>query len=288
MVLAQIAQRQHGVVTRAQLLDAGVSPAGIQRRLGKGVLLSVYPGVYRVGHQAPSIEASYLAAVRACGDGALLSGRAAGYLLGLLKGRPPPPEVTTPTERRVEGLITRRSRSLDPRDATVWRGIPVTTVPRTLVDLGAVLGLYELGRACHEAGVRYRTTPAEVEAVLARRSNSPGAGKLRRIMRGEVHVTLSELERAFLTLLKNAGLPLPETNRPAGTKRVDCRWPEHRLTVELDSYRFHNSRYAWEQDRRREREAHARGDEFRRYTYGDVFEDPRLMLRELRALLVGA
>jgi hypothetical protein len=66
---------------------------------------------------------------------------------------------------------------------------------------------------------------------------------------------------------------------------VDCRWPEHRLTVELDSYRFHNSRHAWEQDRRREREAHARGDEFRRYTWSNVLEDPRLMLRELRGLL---
>lgn len=75
------------------------------------------------------------------------------------------------------------------------------------------------------------------------------------------------------------------TNRVAGGRRVDCRWPAHRLTVELDSYRYHASRHAWEQDRRREREARARGDEFRRYTYGDVLESPELMLRELRALL---
>lgn len=66
---------------------------------------------------------------------------------------------------------------------------------------------------------------------------------------------------------------------------MDCRWPEQRLTVELDSYRYHQSRHAWEQDRRREREARARGDEFRRYTYGDVFEYPRLMLHELRELV---
>ena len=76
------------------------------------------------------------------------------------------------------------------------------------------------------------------------------------------------------------------TNRPAGGRRVDCRWPEQRLTVELDGYRFHNSRHSWEQDRRREREARARGDEFRRYTYGDVTEDPTLMLAELRTLLL--
>ena len=124
-----------------------------------------------------------------------------------------------------------------------------------------------------------------VEAVLARRPNSPGAAKLRAVLRGDVHVTLSRLERRFLKLLREAGLVLPQTNRPAGGRRVDCRWPEQRLTVELDSYRFHNSRHAWEQDRRREREARARGDEFRRYTWGDVFEQPGPMLAELRDLL---
>jgi hypothetical protein len=80
-------------------------------------------------------------------------------------------------------------------------------------------------------------------------------------------------------------LPLPVTNRPAGGRRVDCRWPDRRLTVELDSYTYHRSRHAWEQDRRREREAYARGDEFRRYTYGGVFERPARMLAELRSLL---
>ncbi len=99
-------------------------------------------------------------------------------------------------------------------------------------------------------------------------------------------MTLSELERALPESGSNeAGLPLPKTNKRAHGRRVDCRWPDHRLTVELDSYRYHRSRHAWEQDRRREREARARGDEFRRYTHGDVVESPRLMLAELRALL---
>jgi very-short-patch-repair endonuclease len=283
--LGRIAVATHGVVTRAELLAAGVSPAGIERRVRKGTLLTVYRGVYRVGHRAPSLEAFYLAAVRACGEGACLSGRAAGHLLGLLKGAPPPPEVTAPTERRVVGIRTRRSRQIASLDTTSFRGIPVTTVPRTLVDLAAVLELDDLARACHEAGVLHRTTPAQVEAVLARRATSSGASKLREVIRGEVRVTLSKLERCFLARLRHARLPLPDTNRPAGGRRVDCRWPQHRLTVELDSYRFHHSRHAWEQDRRREREARARGDEFRRYTYGDVLEDPRLMLDELRALL---
>ena len=110
---------------------------------------------------------------------------------------------------------------------------------------------------------------------------------LRCVLHGDVQVTLSTLERRFLAFLRENGLALPQTNRPAGGRRVDCRWPESRLTVELDGYRYHRSRHAWEQDRRREREAHARGDDFRRYTYGDVLEDPRLMLRELRQLLPG-
>ena len=123
---------------------------------------------------------------------------------------------------------------------------------------------------------------------MARRPNAPGAGQLRAIMRGEVKVTLSKLEERFLERLRQASLPLPQTNRPAGSSRVDCRWPDRKLTVELDSYRYHRSRHAWEHDRRREREAYARGDEFRRYTYGDVFENPALMLAELRALLTPA
>jgi hypothetical protein len=160
----------------------------------------------------------------------------------------------------------------------------VTTVPRTLVDIAAELSAEELARACHEAGVRYGITPAAVEAVLAGRPNSPGAKKLRQVIHGDIHVTLSRLEAQFLELLRSENLPLPITNKPAGGRRVDCRWPDHHLTVELDSYRFHNSRHSWEQDRRREREARARGDDFRRYTYGDVFERPALMLRELRYL----
>jgi hypothetical protein len=273
------------VVTRTQLLRAGVSVAEIKHRLQTGALLREHRGVYRVGHRAPSVEAGYLAAVWACGEGSLLSGRAASHLLGVVKSAPPAPEVTTPTERRIEGVATRRSPSTCREDAMTWRAIPVTTVARTLVDLARDLSLDALSRACHEAGVLHRTTPAEVEAVLARRPTSPGAAKLRAVLRGDTRVTLSALERGFLALLREAGLALPATNRLAGGRRVDCRWPEQRLTVELDGYHYHRSRHACEQDRHREREAYARGDAFRRYTYGDVMATPALMLAELQALI---
>lgn len=284
--IAQIATRSHGVTTRAELLEAGISPAQIEHRLRDGSLLRVHRGVYRAGHLAPGREATYLAAVRAAGPGALLSGRAAAHLLGVLGGREPRPEVTAPTERRIPGVDTRRARRGEVRDGTTWHGIPVTTVARTLVDVAAVLDPGALSRACHEAEVRHRATPADVEAVLARRPTSRGAARLRAILHGEEQLTLSALERRFLVVLRDAGLPIPLTNRFAGGRRVDCRWPAQRLTVELDGYRFHASRHAWEQDRRREREARARGDEFRRYTYGDVVEDPRHMLAELRAFLL--
>jgi very-short-patch-repair endonuclease len=282
-----MASAGHGVVTRAQLLSAGVTPQEIRSRVRVGSLIRVHRGVYRVGHRAPSIEATYLAAVLAAGDGALLCGRAAAHLLGLVKGEAPAPEVIARTERRIEGVKTHRSRSHrseaagDDRDATVVRGIPTTTVPRTLVDISSELSLDALARACHEAGVRYGAPPNSVEAVLARRPRSPGAKRLRRVLNGDVHVTLSKLEAHFLELLRNENLPLPVTNARVGGRRVDCRWPDHHLTVELDSYQFHNSRHSWEQDRRREREARARGDDFRRYTYGDVLEHPRPMLAEL-------
>jgi hypothetical protein len=286
--LARIASGGHGVVTRTQLLSAGVTARQIKRRVDSGNLIRVHRGVYRVGHRAPSIEATYLAAVLAAGEGALLGVGAAAHLFALTKGTAPPPEVIARTQRRIEGVKTHRSRSLDARDGTTFRGIPVTTVPRTLIDIAADLSLDALARACHEAGVRYGTTPKAVEAALARRPTSPGAKKLRKVIHGDVHVTLSKLEAHFLELLRDADLPLPITNRPAGGRRIDCRWPEHGLTVELDGYRFHNSRHSWEQDRHREREARARGDDFRRYTYGDVFERPSVMLDEVMAFFSAA
>src|SRR3954447_26538806 len=162
--IARIAGRAHGAVTREELLAAGVTRAQVKRRIGRGALIRVHPGVYRVGHAAPSVEAAYLAAVKACGTGAVLSGRAAACLLGLIKGSPPPPEVSASAKRCLRGVRTRQRRHLA---TTVFRDIPITNVPQTLVDLAAALAAGELARPCHEAGVRYGTKPHHVEAILA-------------------------------------------------------------------------------------------------------------------------
>ena len=281
--MAHLAESAHGIVSRRELVGAGISERQIDRRIAKGALIVEHPGVYRVGPR--SRESIYMAAVRACGKGAALSGLAAAHHLGLIRRPPSWPEVTAPGYHELEGILTHRR----PRLArTVHRGIPISTPAQTLIDIASRLGDEELALACHEAGVKHKTTPRHVKAILSRYPNAPGAGKLKRIMIGDTRLSLSALERRFLEILEEENLPLPITNRPKDGRYVDCRWPEHSLTVELDSYGFHNSRHSWEQDRRRERDAYARGDQFRRYTWGNVFEDPRQMLAELRLLLSPA
>ena len=154
-----------------------------------------------------------MAAVLACGPGALLMGAAAAYLYGLLKGEPPPPVVKTRTGRDIEGIETHRTRSKD--RGTTWRGIPLTTVPRTLMDLARSMPEKELAVACHHAQVRFGTRPEQTR------------GRVRRVLEGHIPVTLSALESRFLKTLDEANLPRPQTNRETrGRTYVDCRWPE--------------------------------------------------------------
>ena len=270
-------------MTRDELLGAGLTRSQIDRRVASGDLIPQYQGIYRVGHRAPNLETSYLASVLACGTGAVLSGAAASYLYGLVKGKPPPPEVTTPTQRRPKGVITHRGQ-VDRRDSTHYRGIPVTTVARTVVDMAGRSTPSELAELFHHAVVRFRVKPHHVEAVLKRWPNAKGATTLRRVMNGDERALLSVLERAFIALLDAHGLPLPGTNIPKGGHWVDCHWPEFDLTVELDTYRYHSTRHAWEQDHRRERKGRRRG-KYRRYVWGDVFELPEETVADLRELL---
>src|SRR4051794_29264822 len=212
-----------------------------------------------------------MAAVKACGNGAKLSGAAAAHLFRLTKGPAPPPEVTAPTQRDVEGVRTHRTRRRIA--STTWRAIPTIAVPEVLLEMAGTHSFDDLAYACHQARVLHHIRPEHVEAVLARHPSAKGAATLRAILHGDAPILLSRLEKAFRKLLRDNNLPLPQTNRPKDGHYVDCRWPDHQLTVELDSYRFHATRHAFEHDHRREREAYARGDHFRRYTYGDVTEN---------------
>lgn len=286
-LIASLAATSHGVVTRALLLRRGVTRRQLERRLARGTLIRVHRGVYRVGHAAPSVEASYLAAVLACGEDALLGGRAAAWLQRLLGGPPPAPRVWARGAARVPGVVVRRARDVAGWERASYRGVPCTSVARTLLDLAAGLPLDDLALAAHRAWTENRVGGEQVAAILARHPKAPGRAKLRAVALGEAPVTIGELERRFRRRLREAGLPMPDqSNRVVGSFRVDCRWVTERLTVELDSFGFHNSRVAWERDHRRAREAYARGDEHRRYTYADVLEDPAAMLAELAGLLI--
>jgi hypothetical protein len=272
------------VVTRQQLLAAGMTHERIQRLARSGWLVAVHRGVYRVGHAAPSLLATYMAAVLACGDGAALSGRAAAYVQRLVTRRQvPPPEVIATLDRRASGVVVARCRRIDPRDVTRMHRIPMTTVPRTVVNLAASRDFDLVARAVHQAQVLHGVKPQHIQAVLDRRPNAPGAALLRDVLHGGV--LLGRLERVFRALLREERLPLPVVNRRTDGHYVDCRWPDHHLTVELTSYRYHNSRVSWEDDRQRRREARDRGDRFREYTWRDVVEDPEPTRIELRRLL---
>ncbi|MEA2142834.1 MAG: hypothetical protein QOI64_1264 [Solirubrobacteraceae bacterium] len=283
-IAAQLASDQHGRVTRRQLLAHGIDAEQVKRWLEDGRLQAVQRGVYAVGHRAPSMLADYTAAVLAGGGGAKLSHAPGAHVFKLTRAkRPPPPEITVPTlaHRRRPGIVIHRVAFLHPRDTTIRDGIPITSVPRILLDLAPRLAPRDLTRACHEAWVHHRTTPAHVEACIARNPGKKGAAKLRRALGADV--TLSELEDAFLALLSRHGLPLPRTNIDRHGDKVDCYWPEYDLTVELVSYRFHATRAGFERDTaRRRRSQHVA------FTYGDVVEAGDATIAELRQLLSRA
>jgi len=278
--IAELAGEQHGRVSWRQLVGEGCDSGQIGRWVSDGRLHPVHHGVYAVGHTAPSLFGDLMAAVLACGDGAAVSHASGAQLLSVVRSVPRWPEITVPTTagRCRPGIVVHRVRALPDRDVCTWHGIPVTTVPRVLLDLAPRLRPADLSRACHEAWIHHRMTPAMAEACIARNPGKKGAAKLRRALGSDV--TLSLLEDAFVDLLKTHGLPLPRTNVDHHGDKVDCHWPQHRLTVELVTFRFHATRYGFENDvARRRRSKHIA------YTYGDVVEQPAATAADVRVRL---
>jgi hypothetical protein len=221
-----------------------------------------------------------MGAVLACGESAVLSHRAAAFLLGLIKSAAPPPEVTVPTTaaRARHGIVVHRVKTLHPLDAAKLESIPVTIVPRVLLDLAPSTSAGQLTRICHDAWIRHECGEHRIAACIARNPRKPGASKLRRALASDV--TLSTLEDAFLALLDAYGLPRPRTNIQHNGDKVDCRWPDRNLTVELVTYRYHATRQAFESDvARRRRSNHVA------YTYGDVTERAAQTAADLRPRL---
>lgn len=256
--VAALAARQHGVVSRAQLVALGTGRGAVAARIRAARLHRVHRGVYAVGHAVLGRDGRWLAAVLACGDGALLSHRSAGALWDLRPSESARIDVTVPRTTRVRSTsavaVHRTTRPTKP--ATV-RGIPVTTPMRTLDDLAAVLPQRALERAVEQAETLRLLDVAAVRSPRVRRL----------IATHDFAPTRSDLEKAFLALCRRHGLPRPGVNTYVAGFEVDFAWPEQRLIVETDSHRHHGTRAAFERDRARDARLTAQGWRVVRFTY---------------------
>lgn len=285
-MIAELAGGQHGLVARAQLLDKGVTSEQVAYRLAAGRLHLLHRGVYAVGHTALDAHARALAAVLACGRGAVLSHRSAAVLWELLPARHGLIDVTRAGSRRrgPDGVRLHRVAELAPADLGRRHGIGVTAPARTLLDLAAVASPQELERAATEAQVRHLVHP---ERVLDCAAGRRGVRALRDALMKEPALTRSEAERRLLALIARAELPRPRPNVRIGRHEVDMLWPDSKLVVEVDGYAYHSSRSAFERDRLRDAELQAAGLRVMRVTWRQIAERPEALVVRLARALTG-
>jgi very-short-patch-repair endonuclease len=271
--------RQHGVISRQQLLDAGWHPSRIDRELAAGRLFAVHAGVYAVGHRAIGDLGRWMAGVLAGGSGAVLSYRSAGALHGLVRGDNGLTHVTARSAGRRPRLVMHRAR-LDPADATVVRNIPVTTVARTLADLDhEVSGDEDFEEVVRQAMFHGLFDAAAVRAVLTRRP----ARRLAALVDDDVP-TQSRLENRMLRICRRHGIPDPVTQR--GEKpRVDFLWPDHGLVVEVDGWQAHHDRLAFQRDRTHGNTLQLQGLIVLRFTWQDLRDRPQRVAAQILAAL---
>ncbi|MET0557271.1 MAG: type IV toxin-antitoxin system AbiEi family antitoxin domain-containing protein [Solirubrobacterales bacterium] len=289
-----LAERRHGIVTRRQLLELGMTKEAIAGRLERGLLHSAHRGVYIVGPRLPTDMGRWLATTDACGPGAYLSHRSAARFWGLLRSEPRDVEVIVGLARVRPGIVTRRIALRDD-EVEVIDEIPVTCAARTVFDLAGVVRERELERAWNEMEVRQLSSRVSVPLLLERYPRRPGAAALRRLLSSEEPggVARNEFEEAFVDLLDAHGLPRPEKNADLwlGGRfvEVDCLWRAERLAVELDGRAVHARRAAFESDKRRDRELLAAGWRTGHVTWRQLQDEPEAVAADLRAtLLAGA
>jgi very-short-patch-repair endonuclease len=207
----------------------------------------------------------------------------------------PPPElveisIARTTGVRRPGIRIHRTTTLEPQDLRKLDGIPVTSPARTLLDLGTVLRPSGLERAFAQAETKRLVRRTDLVALLERHGRRPGAGPLRALLEAEAGpaFTRSEAERKLLELVRAAELPGPKTNARLGAYEVDFLWPRHRLVVEVDGYRFHSQRSAFERDRRRDAELTRRGFTVIRVTWRQLVDEPHAVVARIAAALALA
>lgn len=292
--IAGLATRQNGVVTHAQLVRLGYGPQAIEYRRGAGRLHRVHKGVYAVGRPTLDLHGRWMAAVLACGGeagGAVLSHLDAAALWEILPSSGRAIHVTARRSRHgAAGIRVHRVRSLHPEDRTDRAEIPVTTVPRTLLDLADVVRRDRLERAFEEAERRRVLDVRAVERVLARSQGRRGLGPLSDLLQsrlGPPPDTRSELERRFWDLCRTAGLPMPPVNVAVEGIEVDAVWTRERLVVELDGYAFHRTRAAFERDRERDAALQLAGYRILRITHRRLEREPARVVETIRSLLLS-
>ena len=295
--IAQIAERQHGVVSLLQLPALGLGSRAVRDRVAAGRLHRVHRGVYAVGHPRLTISGRWMAAVLACGPGAVLSHRDAAALWDIRKSGRAAIDVTTPRRggRSLSGIDVHRTRRLLPQDATNVDGIPCTTVARTLLDLAEVVNRRQVERACDQADLERLLDATALDAVLSRAQGRRGSPVLRAILDGHAigqTVTRSEMEERFLAVCDRAGLPRPEVNvwialPHGGHAQADFLWREHRLIVETDGRAAQGTRRAFEHDRRRDQRLMLAGWRVIRVTWRQLTQESEELARILQALLAA-
>ncbi len=293
-VIAALAAAQYGVVSRRQLLDAGITRPMVERRLTSRHLVPLHRGVYAVGHARLTRDGHWLAAVLAAGPGAVLSHREAAALHGLRPSDRPTIDVTVAARRRVRGLQVHRVERLDAADLTVVAGIPATTVARTLVDLADVVPPRALRKALEEAERSHRLDVRAIEAALGRARGRNGTtheqirSALAELAAIGATTTRSELEDRFLALLDVRGVRRPTANGWTERMEVDACWPRERVVVELDGWADHRTRDAFQRDRIRSNDLQAAGWTVLRFTHADVVQRPDDTAERVRRALARA
>ncbi len=287
--LADLARRQHGVVSIRQLVGPlGYSRCWAKRATAAARLHRLYRGVYAVGHTDLSLHGRCLAAVLACGPGGLLSHHSAAWLWGIARWSPIPLSVTVPGRRAQRPPIRlHHSRVLTAVDRDLIERIPVTSVPRTALDLAATLKPESLLRLLERAEELRLFDLRQIEDLLGRTAGHPGVGRLRRSL--ELYrpppFTRSGLERRFWELVLESGLPRPVTSFVEAGYELDVYWPDSRFAVELDTYETHGSHQAFESDRLRQENLKLAGVEIVRVTGHRLDSEPRKVIERVARLL---
>lgn len=246
-----LARRQHGVVTRQDLLGLGFSSEAIKHRVRVGRLHPIVRGVYAVGRRQLSREGRWMAAVLACGPGAALSHRSAAALWGFAEEHPDYIDVSVrrASEARLRGVRCHRRPSLPSSDVTTCLGIPVTDPVRTFLDYTTVAGPKHVERAINEADKLDVIDADSLRCALDDHSGEPGVRPLRRILdKHTFRLSDDELERLFRPLAASAGLPIPLTKHIVNKFEVDFFWPDLGLVVETDGWRYHRTPSAQTRD----------------------------------------